>query len=86
MERAIILCNERVIRRSDLPEEFQSISPVQSGYFNLRVGSTLEEMEKELIRRTIEFSGGNKRRAAQVLGVSPKTLYNKLERYGQQGE
>jgi DNA-binding NtrC family response regulator len=86
MERALIVCNGRVIRRSDLPADFQSISSVESGYVKIRVGSTLEEMEKELIRRTIEFSSGNKTRAAQMLGVTPKTLYNKLERYGQQGE
>jgi DNA-binding NtrC family response regulator len=86
MERALIVCNGRVIRRSDLPAEFQSIPSVESGYVKLRVGSTLEEMEKELVRRTIEFSGGNKTRAAQMLGVTPKTLYNKLERYGQRGE
>jgi DNA-binding NtrC family response regulator len=42
-------------------------------------------MERELIVRTIEFAGGNKTRAAQILGVSAKTLYNKLERYGAQG-
>lgn len=86
IERALIVCNGQVIRRSDLPAEFQSISPSESGYVKLRVGSTLEEMEKELIKRTIEYSGGNKTRAAQMLGVSSKTLYNKLERYGQEGE
>lgn len=83
IERALIVANTRVIRRADLPEEFQSIAPVESGYVKLPVGSTLEQMEKELITRTIEFTGGNKTRAAQVLGVSPKTLYNKLERYGE---
>jgi DNA-binding NtrC family response regulator len=86
IERALIMCNGRLVRRSDLPPEFQSTSSVDSGYLKLRIGSTLEEMEREVIKRTIEFSGGNKTRAAQVLGVSPKTLYNKLERYGQHEE
>jgi DNA-binding NtrC family response regulator len=86
IERALIVCNGRVIRRSDLPPEFQASSAMESGYVKLRIGSTLEEMEKELIKHTIEFNGGNKTRAAQILGVSPKTLYNKLERYGQQKE
>ncbi|MBV8135275.1 MAG: helix-turn-helix domain-containing protein, partial [Deltaproteobacteria bacterium] len=31
--------------------------------------------------RTIEYAGGNKTRAAEILGVAPKTLYNRLERY-----
>ncbi|WP_370655567.1 helix-turn-helix domain-containing protein [Candidatus Binatus sp.] len=37
-----------------------------------------------MIARTLEFTGGNKTRAADVLGVSAKTLYNKLERFSQQ--
>jgi DNA-binding NtrC family response regulator len=86
IERSLIMCNGRVIRRSDLPAEFQSIASADSGYVKLRIGSTLEEIEREVIHRTMEFSGGNKTRAAQMLGVSPKTLYNKLERYGQDGE
>ena len=81
IERSLIVTNGRVIQRTDLPQEFQSISNVEGGYIKLRVGSSLEDMEKELITRTIEFSDGNKTRAAQLLGLSPKTLYNKLERY-----
>jgi DNA-binding NtrC family response regulator len=42
---------------------------------------SLDEVERELIMRTIEFAGGNKSRAAEILGVSLKTLYNRLERY-----
>ena len=85
IERALIVCRGRAIGKHDLPEEFQSIAQVDTGYVKMRLGSTLEEMERELILRTIEFANGNKTRAAQVLGVSAKTLYNKLERYGSQG-
>ena len=52
-----------------------------SGAFEIRLGASLDELERELIRRTIEFAGGNKSRAADILGVSLKTLYNRLERY-----
>jgi transcriptional regulator with PAS, ATPase and Fis domain len=85
IERALIVCSGRIIGKHDLPEEFQSIAQVDSGYLKIRVGTTLDEMERELIVKTIEFAGGNKTRAAQILGVSAKTLYNKLERYGAQG-
>jgi DNA-binding NtrC family response regulator len=85
IERALIVSRGRAIGKHDLPEEFQSIARVDTGYVKMRLGSTLEEIEKETILRTIEFVNGNKTRAAQVLGVSAKTLYNKLERYGSQG-
>ncbi len=42
---------------------------------------TLEEMEKELIYRALEKSGGNKRKAAQMLAISERTLYRKIKEY-----
>jgi DNA-binding NtrC family response regulator len=41
-----------------------------------------DEMECDLIRRTLEKTGGNKSRAAQLLGISRKRLYSRIERYG----
>jgi transcriptional regulator with PAS, ATPase and Fis domain len=41
-------------------------------------GRRIEDLEMEAIRRTLEMTGGNKRRAAQILGIDRKTLYNKL--------
>jgi DNA-binding NtrC family response regulator len=85
IERALIVCNGRVITKHDLPEEFQVAGRSDSGYIQVRLGTTLDDVEKEIIFRTIESADGNKTRAAQVLGVSVKTLYNKLERYGSNG-
>ncbi len=85
IERALIVCRGQTIGKHDLAEEFQNTAGVDSGYIKVRLGSTFDEMEKELILRTIEFAGGNKTRAAQILRVSAKTLYNKLERYGSEG-
>ena len=45
------------------------------------LGSPLQEIEQEYIRRTIEFADGNKARASEMLGVPRRTLYGKLERY-----
>jgi two-component system, NtrC family, response regulator AtoC len=47
----------------------------------IRVGTSIEEVEKLLITRTLELNQGNKPRTAESLGISLKTLYNKLERY-----
>ena len=42
---------------------------------------SIEEVERRLIGATLEQVGGNKKRAAEVLGVSLKTLYNRLKAY-----
>jgi DNA-binding NtrC family response regulator len=47
----------------------------------IRVGSTIAAAEKALIHATLEHCGGNKTRAADVLGISLKTLYNRLNAY-----
>lgn len=46
------------------------------------VGTTVEEAEKGLILRTLEHTRNNKTRAAEILGISLKTLHNKLKEYG----
>ena len=50
----------------------------------LPLGSRLDEAERSLIEATLEHFDGNKRRAAEVLGCSLKTLYNKLNRYARE--
>ncbi len=49
--------------------------------FELRIGASLDEVEREFIVKTLDFTNGNKVRAAQILGISLKTLYNRLARY-----
>ncbi len=48
----------------------------------LDVGTTVEEAEKMLILKTLAASNNNKTRAAEILGISLKTLHNKLKEYG----
>jgi DNA-binding NtrC family response regulator len=52
----------------------------------LPVGQPLREVERQLILKTLEMAGGNRVRAAEILGISAKTLYNKLGRYQAQSE
>jgi DNA-binding NtrC family response regulator len=47
----------------------------------LQVGTTVNEAERQLILRTLESTGGNKTKAAEVLSISLKTLHNKLKEY-----
>jgi DNA-binding NtrC family response regulator len=46
------------------------------------IGTTVEDAEKGLILRTLEHTRNNKTRAAEILGISLKTLHNKLKEYG----
>jgi two-component system response regulator HydG len=48
----------------------------------MHAGMTLEAAEKELVKLTLTFTGGNKKAAAVMLGISRRALYNKLKKYG----
>jgi DNA-binding NtrC family response regulator len=52
----------------------------------VHVGNTVDEAERMLILKTLEATGQNKTRAAEILGVSLKTLHNKLKEYNQGGQ
>ncbi len=49
---------------------------------HLNVGTTVEEAERLLVLKTLESTANNKTRAAEILGISLKTLHNKLKEYG----
>jgi DNA-binding NtrC family response regulator len=89
MERAVVLCPDGApLDALHLPPQFgQSQSApfraIDSGTIPVRIGATVDEMERVLILRTLEATGQNKTRAAEVLGISLKTLHNKLKEYSQ---
>jgi DNA-binding NtrC family response regulator len=49
------------------------------------IGWTIEQAERALIERTLEHTGNNRTRAAEILGISQKTLFNKLKEYATEG-
>jgi two-component system, NtrC family, response regulator HydG len=80
VERAVILCDGTLLTREHLPPDMAGSSPEKAS-FKLPFGLTLDLVEKEYILTSLERNGGNKARTAEMLGVSEKTLYNKLNRY-----
>ncbi|ABC31618.1 sigma 54-dependent transcriptional activator containing CheY-like receiver domain [Hahella chejuensis KCTC 2396] len=67
-----------------LPDNLASpFARERQGSPGLQVGKTIEEMERELITLTLAQLDGDKRRAADMLGISLKTLYNRLNSYGE---
>jgi DNA-binding NtrC family response regulator len=81
IERAMIITQGPEITVADLPNELRRVNP-PSSCLEVPLGSSLEGVERDLILKTIDFAGGNKSKAAELLGISLKTLYNRLERYG----
>jgi len=93
LERAVVLAGEGIITPELLPPGFagaqgstRAVCPVQAGKVILPVGITVEEAERALILSTLEHTNGNKTRAAEILGISLKTLFNKLKEYGVSGK
>ena len=80
LERAVILCGQAVIEPEHLPGELAA-GGCESAYLKLPHGLPLREIEKEYILATLNRLQNNKARTAQALGISEKTLYNKLYRY-----
>jgi transcriptional regulator with PAS, ATPase and Fis domain len=81
IERLKILAENNEIRLEDIPFSIRMPkTKTDSGEFNFDV--PLEEVEKDHILRTLAYYHGNKTKTAQSLGITIKTLYNKLHRYG----
>ena len=84
LERAVILCGTGLIEPEHLPSELAG-GGGESAYLKLPYGLPLREVEKEYILATLGRLQNNKARTAQALGISEKTLYNKLYRYSGRG-
>jgi DNA-binding NtrC family response regulator len=86
MERAVIVCDTPLAEVRHLPPNFGSTGLKTTAHdgegIRLDVGTTVEEAEKMLILKTLAASNNNKTRAAEILGISLKTLHNKLKEYG----
>jgi DNA-binding NtrC family response regulator len=87
VERAVILCPDGApLDAGHLPRGFgkghaPAAQALDASMVPIHVGSSVDEAERLLILRTLEATGQNKTRAAEILGLSLKTLHNKLKLY-----
>jgi len=89
IERAMIIAKERIIRPEDLPERLRS-SDMEHGALSSSVSvprtgslrSILAETERQVILETLHRAGGNKTKAAKMLGIHRTSLYEKMRQYG----
>ena len=97
IERAVIIASGRQIELEDLPEAISKIaleerdrikverakaaSEGRTTTFQITVPSSMEEIERQAIEATLDYTAGDKSHAARALGIGRKTLYRKLEQY-----
>ena len=87
IERAVVLCAEGQLQSRHLPPGFgtrttRPAAELPPNAIQLEVGATVDDAERMLIFKTLESTRNNKTRAAEILGISLKTLHNKLREYG----
>lgn len=85
IEGMTVLTHEDVLEKKDLPEELQN-TPARLTEHKLNhsivAGIKFEEYEKEIIRKNLNFTGGNREKTATLLGISERTLYRKIKEFG----
>ena len=97
IERAVIIASGRQIELEDLPEAIstralrdrdrvkveraKAASEGKTTRFEVTVPSSMEEIERQAIEATLDYTAGDKSHAARALGIGRKTLYRKLEQY-----
>jgi transcriptional regulator with GAF, ATPase, and Fis domain len=97
IERAVIIASGRQIELDDLPEaisrrvtderlqlrreRMEAASEGRAVRLEINVPATIDEIERRAIEATLDYTGGDKTRAARTLGIGRKTLYRKLQQY-----
>lgn len=85
VERAVVLTRDEVIGAKNLPVPVQNAEAAQGEIHRqgkkviIPLGTKLDEVERFMIRETLEETGGDKSLAAQLLGIAARTIYRKLE-------
>jgi len=75
------MCTGEVLLPSHLPNRFisENHGPPALAF---RVGTPMQEVETQLIAHTLKWTHDNRQKAAALLGISRRTLYNKIAKYG----
>jgi DNA-binding NtrC family response regulator len=85
IQAALLMLDDKELRPECIPERIRDAALSSEGRgeptCSFRVGASLHSVERELIRLTLTYAGGNKKLAASILGISRRALYNKLKNH-----
>jgi two-component system response regulator HydG len=79
IERAVVLSRSDALAEGDLPEHIANAAPNAAAQLTFEIGTPLDEIELRVIRETLRRTKGDKSVAAQLLGISTRTIYRKLD-------
>jgi two-component system response regulator HydG len=79
IERAVVLARGETLTAADLPEVIARATPSEPTALTFGIGTTLDEIELRVIKETLRHTKGDKSIAAQLLGISTRTIYRKLD-------
>lgn len=81
IQRAVLSCPGDILEPAHLPQRIRHARD-EDATLTIHVGTSLDSVEKELIVRTLEYTGNNRTRTSELLGICRRSLYNKMRRYG----
>jgi transcriptional regulator with PAS, ATPase and Fis domain len=82
IESILVINHPEVIDLPQLPKEMRE-GKERPGVIPIRIGTPLEEVEREMLIQTLKATKGNKRRAAELLGINVRTIHRKMEELGE---
>ena len=85
VEEMVVLARGEVLTEKDLPAPVAGFD-LSRHTFSIQAGTPLSEVERRTILHTLHLVSGNKRKAAELLGIGVATLYRKMEEYGLEGQ
>jgi len=81
IQRAVLVCTGEVLLPEHLPPRFRPDRPVRPKV-SFEIGTPLNEVEREMVIRALAQAKNNRTRAAELLGISRRALYNKMQKHG----
>lgn len=78
MERAVVLCRGDAITIDDLPPQVRGSTDGGAKFMTVPIGTPLDDIERMVIRETLQMTRGDKKLAAQLLGIATRTIYRKI--------
>ncbi len=81
IESILVINGPEVIDVQHLPQEIRNLKE-RPEVVSIKIGTPLEDVEKEILIQTLKATKGNKRKAAKLLGINVRTIHRKMEEMG----